>query len=269
MIISGVVTLLIVGAAIEQRRFQAGTLIHPLAPGRGAWALEILQAAGALGVLSMVLIQSFKRPVRSGFHSRAIKQWLGESDSPDPERLSAYSEILDFIAPSYGQDILGLPIEQLSAQLASAADLALIGHRKSLLNSLAGKEAQPCVDRYLELLNTEPRSTQQGPEPQSAQQSLNSETMPELLEARNTLSHVIQRRIDGFQIHFGNEWRDILRVIAITLSAFLATMGILVSGELTTLPFTAVAFALVVGLMGGLLASVARDVVAIIEKYRR
>lgn len=248
MIVAGLVAIMLIGAVVEQRQ-RAGRGLDP--PPLGASALAILQAASALGVLSMVVIQSCKQPLRGKFHARALRQWLGD----DPQ---TFDEVIELIAPAYERDILALPVEQLAAQLASLADIALLGDKERLLGGLAGEKGRPLAGRYEELFTMKSKSS-----------DADFDRMPELLEARSNLSHIIQRRIDGFQVHFGNEWRSILRFMAIALSGLLAALGIFVSGELVSRPYTAAAFALIVGLLGGLLASVARDVVAIVEKYRR
>lgn len=254
MVIAGFVAFTIVGAAVEHRESDLLRLPASAVSLRMVeWAVAILQTSSVLGVLAMVLMQSFKQPLRGWFHFRALRQWLEQDEK-------ALHEVLELIAPSYQQDILALPIEQFSAQLASAANVALLGQREHALRALAGKSAGPHITRYMQLLGK-----QTHPEPSADAYS----EKPELLEVRSTISHIVQRRIDGFQIHVGNEWRGDLRIIAIIFSGGLAGLGILVSLERPDQPFTAAAFTLIVGLLGGLLASVARDLVAIIEKYRR
>lgn len=257
MIIAVFVVLTVVGSAFEQRELGPRTPTASISLRMGQWAIAIFQTSSAFGLFVMILIQSFKQTLRGRFHSRALARWICGPGENAEQRAKALNELLDLIAPSYRRDVLALPIEQLSAQLASAVDIAIMDQRENLLIALAGESARPHIAQLLDWKTQPEIGADTRPE------------KPELLKIRNTILHVIQRRIDGFQIHVGNEWKSILRIIAIALSGGLAGLGVLVSAKWTDQPFTAAAFTMIVGLLGGLLASVARDLVAIVERYRR
>jgi len=234
-------------------------------PGAGTqdmngWATDTLQSASALAILVTALIQSFKLPLRGRFHARSLLQWLLPQlrDRRGWHSGGAYRDLMQLLAPSYPRDVLSLPIEMLAAQLAATVDAALDSPQyAALVLLLTGGDYEPQISRYMQLL------LQQSGAPDTADAST------ELPHLRSLLSNHIQRRLDGWQVHVTNEWKSVLRALTILTSALLATLGVVTSGLFLDRPFTALAFIWTVGLLGGLLSSVARDVIAIVEKQRR
>jgi hypothetical protein len=95
---------------------------------------------------------------------------------------------------------------------------------------------------------------------------------------RTTVAFAIQRSLDHFQIEASAEWKRYLLVAAILLSMVLFTLGLRVFGAGAFIPrypswhdnfLSLLIGTTLVGLCGGFLASIARDVVAVIEKLRR
>ena len=261
-------------AGLEQSHDRSSTLAERVGSNGFAtimktWASAVAQTAAVLGVVSMILIQSVKPVFREHFHKRAVRRWLlfDESglwelrqvrDHDDISSDRGYDDLLNLIAPSYRSDVLALPVEQLSAQIASAAEVALANPTHfHALALLSGAERYQDVRRYAEFFR------EASSRPDDATSSSAS-----WVQFRNELSHHVQRRIDGWQIHTASRWKTALRLTAIVLSASLALFGVFVSGSLFIQPYTSYTFVLTVGLAGGLLASIARDLVAIVEKYR-
>ena|ERR1051326_2215557 len=110
-------------------------------------------------------------------------------------------------------------------------------------------------------------------------------TSASVTDGRAAMALAIQRNLDHFQIATAAKWRRYLLVTCITLSTGLFTLGLGLLGmgsflpELNAPPFKFAAwlgnFVLLllatslVSLFGGLLGSISRDLVAIIEKLRR
>ena len=241
----------------------------------GHWAERVLGTAAVLGVLAMVLIQSFKVRLRRGFHRVSLQRFFADGlrASEKSENRAAVpttyahpdkhyggftgpaADVFRRVAPSYPFDILACPIEQLAAQLASAADIALSRPKDNagLLWALAGEDGAKMVEEHLRL----------------ADLPIGIST-DELFASRQGLSNTIQRRLDGFQVHAGNLWRSDLRLFAVLVSGGLAALGVMVFSDWQKeFACTTLAFVLVVGLLGGLLASIARDLVAVVERLRR
>jgi len=275
LLVLAIVTLIaLFGAGLEQAANRSHTIVTRgttagFAVTMTEWGAAIIQSAAVLGVLSMVLIQSVKTVFRENFHKRSVRQWLLVDDSRSWELLdvlrhddidpnTAYDELLDLIAPSYKSDVFGLPVEQLAAQIASAAELALSNpSHYRVLALLGGAERYQDMRRYAAYVR-EAASQSDDPDASSAS----------WVQSRNELGHHIQRRIDGWQIHSANRWKTALRLAAVAVSASLAFFGVFLSGSFFMQPYTSYTFVLTVGLLGGLLASIARDLIAIVEKHR-
>jgi hypothetical protein len=81
-------------------------------------------------------------------------------------------------------------------------------------------------------------------------------------------SHLLQRRLDTLQLHAQSEWRTCLRLTAIGMSSALSLGGILLLGNLSGGPVVVAALVIAAGVIGGHFASVARDIVATVERRR-
>ncbi len=89
----------------------------------------------------------------------------------------------------------------------------------------------------------------------------------EFLAARNRVSHQIQRAVDALQISVGFRWKFWMQLISILASAALAAAALIISGRHLNSSH-AVCFIVLAAIFSGLLAPVARDLVAAIEQTR-
>jgi len=180
--------------------------------------------------------------------------------------------------------LLDLPIEQLCGQVAAGADRLLdapfatkftptganskdAASIASVLTALAAGSAQ--VKRYLTLAR---KIGSRSGSPESIDSAIASADRSEILQStqlvsdsreyvrlRASLSQRIQRNIDGLQIGTTFWWRRVLRGLAF---AICGVLGLSVfKGDPT--------FSVVCALVGGFIATAARDLVAVIEKARR
>jgi len=88
-----------------------------------------------------------------------------------------------------------------------------------------------------------------------------------LLDARNRVGHRIQRNLDGIQIALGSRWKLWMQVVSITLTVLFVELGILTNVKNYTK--TTLVVGVVLGIVGGYLAPVTRDVVAALQSIRK
>jgi len=231
----------------------------------------LTHAVGA-GLLAMAMIQGIRTlvPVRGAFHCAAVVRWIDESiASVKLEGKSSNDmlrEITELASPasSLGHYALfDLPIEQLCGQIGAGADRLLDDSASKVrLAAATMPEAVPAdapqphkatnVITVLAASSTEVQQFLDGSPPYPP-------TEPrDRMRLRADIAQRIQRNIDRLQISTTFWWRRLLRGLAV---AICWTLGL-------TLLKDAVA-AVVFAIAGGFVATVARDLVAIVEKSRR
>ena len=241
----------------------------PAAPGgRGSGNNQALNAtsgflfeAALVGVMSMALIQIFRKLVRmrGGFHRDEVYRWLDKAAFADLEARVKTGPVMD---------MFDLPSEMLAGQLGAIAEQAL-------------EELPPGAPppRLIERMSA---GDYVAPQRNVAS---GEKTSTSVADTRTALALAIQRNLDHFQISTAAKWRRYLLATCITSSAGLFTLGLGLLSMGSFLPvlnapplkfaawlgnfsllFLAVSL---VSLFGGLLGSISRDLVAIIEKLRR
>jgi hypothetical protein len=227
-------------------------------------------ALTAIGLLTMALIQSARSlfPIRSWYHEDSVRSWLGD------DRVKTLHERLQI--QNSPRDFYDLPLQTLCGQIAAVAEAVLIEYvgsasnlrnttnpLYSLLEGLAGKGAEG----DLKLLQSK-REDSSGHEVQASNPDGINGQDSALTLIRARLGTHIQRNIDHLQITVGTRWRRLIRISAFALSLVLS-LALLLSQKLKWQELLAlVGAAVIAGLIGGYLASVFRDVVAVIEKLR-
>jgi len=196
------------------------------------WTLPLFASSLALGFVVMAIIQLFKLQLRAVFHEREIRRWL---------RGEPVDRFLHVVSPGAGDALLELPIEQLAAQIQAAADAAL-----GIKLPVDGWFLMSCLGRD------------------------NWERFKPIDELRErSTSYIIQRRLDDLQIQVHHGWRQLLRFISLsvsfTLTSFVAAIFGLWRENIVGTAF----LVLLSSLLAGFFASVARDIVATIERARR
>lgn len=211
-----------------------------------------------IGVAAMSLLQVFRRlfRMRGAFHRDVTEEWLGEE---------ATAELYREVGPQRIDDMLDLSSELLTGQLGAIADQVMEKQGRSeprsvLIRRMAAEESAVRA----------PATVEQDP--------------------RIRYAMAIQRNLDQFQISTSAEWRRCLLRTSILLSMALFILGLplLDTGSFIpglidippgarTLPASAhggnfvflLTGTVLIALFGGFLGSIARDVVAIVEKLRR
>ncbi|GBL47658.1 hypothetical protein SFMTTN_3500 [Sulfuriferula multivorans] len=154
-----------------------------------------------------------------------------------------------------------LEIEQLCGQMNAAAQ-ALLDYperHSDLLSCLAALAETEDVE--ILLTPSTPQVPGQ-PKPQA------------LVDARARVIHQVQRSIDGFQISAGFRWKWLLQVTSFGVSFLITGIGFSLSqpsvAKALETPWTRTQWITVVlvGLAGGFLAPIARDLIASLQKLR-
>lgn len=145
-----------------------------------AW--NLLSACAAVGLLSMVAVQSYRLliPVRGRFHRDALAAWMVEGHDTNSTQwkklgelitalkdFSAHRALREFEEPRLGRTdkstgelaalviaLYDLPLEQLCGQLSSTADILLEHPRQSphLMVGLVGQEGMTPLVRLVEAI---------------------------------------------------------------------------------------------------------------------
>lgn len=265
---------------------------------------KFLEGVAAIGILTMALLQVVKGlfPWRGHFQEfvvrtwiqRGLSQWKRPSDSatslvgssPVEERPRDASDIVREIrrlaVTNEEVMLFNLPIEQLCGQITAAAEALLDYPEGDESASKAGDSKKPTQHRGTGIENGQQSLEQvvwalagiagSGEAAIYRQQredyltgKKGSDAEGKFLAYRNRLSQRFQRNIDGLQIEVAQKWRKKLWVAALVLGIVLAGLGCVSFDSWQERIF----FASVGGLSAGFTATVARDIVAMIEKFRR
>ena len=268
-------------------------------------ALDFVWFTVADGALTMVLVQLCRLlvPIRGHFHRSVLHKWFGlavqvEGYSSGPvhawadvmervgltsQQLSAADAVSQFEKYSLERSardlwlnpsvppMYDLPLEQLCAQVNSAAEAALEKPDESpqFLLCLVGIEGAP---QLLELLPKGPS----GPPTSDSQAAVPPADSPSrdslaAAQARGVLVRLIQRRIDAFHIAAGAAWRRKLRTAVVAVGVVLGLL-LALSGMSSAWSVSQVVYGLygiIGGALGGFVAMVFRDLTAIVELKRR
>lgn len=233
-----------------------------------------LGAMAAIGVAAMALIQAAKDvfPLRKTFQRWRLRKWMDQGCREAEARfgatlkdstganINAKRAWKDLVALSVDGDenaLLDLSIEQLCGQMSAAFQMVLDypkQYRDLLL--IAGSYTTPAdMD---EILNTDRSTIARGDGPPTKEQI-------RWADARNRVTHQLQRAVDGFQIATGYRWTYYMKIASFVVSAILAAIAVQTKGggifsHIGVIAFTAV--------LAGFLAPIARDLAATIQKLR-
>jgi hypothetical protein len=215
-------------------------------------------------------------PIRRWFQRNWVRGWLGgkaeyflsRASGPPPEGLEhpEYIERDLIRLATDGDDnaFYDLQIEQLCGQMNAAAQVAIDYPQDypDLIKTLA------CMAKLedIRLLLDPPPAAKQ---PRSSVADPKShEEFNAYVDARNRVTHQIQRAIDALQVSAGFRWKWYLQIASIVLSGIIAGIGVWRFGHFQDTWkqfFTTIG----VAILGGFLAPVARDLVASLQQLRK
>lgn len=230
-------------------------------------AFAFATALAAVGVLTMAFIQTVKDmlPVRRWFQAWWMRSWLERQAATTGLGGSAQRAEDDLVRLATSGDrgaLYDLPIEQMTGQMNAAAQIVLDypWEHEDLLCCLAAQANDADIRR---LLAARPPAT--GPHP-----TLSLEDKSALIDARNRVTHQVQRSLDGLQIAAGFRWKLYLQLASILLSGLFVWVGLVlfvmepIDVFVQHLPLYAL-----IAIVGGFLAPVARDLVAALQQLRK
>lgn len=226
-------------------------------------AYALLVALGGVGIVSMALVQLFKDllPTRLWFQRWWFKRWFTEgaarSGVPEESVDETLQELVNLATEGDERALYELPVEQFTGQLNAAMQAVLDDpqNHPALVQVLA-QRANPEDIRILIL----------GPPSPTVPDF--QKLMDDYLQRRNRIAHHIQRSLDAIQIAMGSRWRFILHVVSILIGTVIILAALTIYGGREFWTGERFAYALVVAVLGGFIAPIARDLVAAIQSLR-
>lgn len=237
-----------------------------------AKAFGFATALAAVGVISMAFLQTVKDvlPARRWFQAAWIGGWLGEQAIRTPaiaaaSAVNAAAAEADLVRLATSGDksaLYDLAIEQVTGQMNAAAQMVLDfpWRHEHLFRCLA---AQADVEDIRRLLDARPPDGQ-------PRRELAAEDKAALIDARNRVTHQVQRSLDGLMISAGFRWKLYLQVASIVLSALIVWVGLMIFVREPIEVFVRhLPLYVALAVLGGFLAPVARDIVAALQQLRK
>lgn len=194
------------------------------------WQMALI--AAAIAVLSAAVVQLMKDllPVRRWFQRHYLKAWFRQRVS-QPQTGPADSNLdsaeQDLVRLATGGDrnaFYDLETAQLCGQMNSAAQIAVAyaDRHQALLRCLA-PEADP---KDIEIVASPPDTNLTAGEPGAVAQSTE---VTAFLDARNRLSHQLQRSVDAIQISMGFRWKLILQIVCYSVCVLASFAAVFVA----------------------------------------
>lgn len=240
--------------------------------GLSGTALSYAGALAIAGTLAMAILQVIKEltPIRRAYQRRWLERWFrvraehftvdavnAGSSIISSARLpldsgKAQSTLVELATGGEAHAFYDLAAEQVVAQMNAAAQIAL-----------------EYPDTYFQLLAV----LSQGADVKDVNQVAVRAEMgirepdPTALDARNRVGHRIQRNLDGIQIALGSRWKLWMQSASITLTVLFVELAIVVNVK--DYNWATLLVGVVLGIVGGYLAPVTRDVVAALQSLRK
>lgn len=241
--------------------------------------LDAALALAAAGTIAMAVIQVIKEvtPVRRRFQRAWMMDWfrrrlaafeasleragkpVGKADIARLRRQIGAPEavnhgLVDLATGGADDAFYDLATEQLVAQMNAAAQMTLDYPARygSVLVVLSQGAALEDVARVL-----------QGAPPADAGAAPDTR---QFLDARTRVGHRIQRNLDAVQIALGARWRFWMQISSIAIATLVVELAVAAKHGASPETF---AVALLLGVIGGYLGPVTRDLVAALQSLRR
>lgn len=216
-------------------------------------------ALAAVGILSMALLEIWKalRHPRRAFQRENFEAWIksrAAETGRDAEK--ALKNIVN-LATAGNQDALyDLPVERFTGQVSAAVQMALAypGRYPDIVGIMAHKAEPNDINTCL--------GPRPDPEDKAARQAH--------AEARNQVASLTQRSLDAIQIDIGNRWARGLHIRSVVVSSVLILIAAIWSsaGRFAEVGARDVVVWIVIAVVGGMVAPVARDLVTALKKVR-
>jgi hypothetical protein len=247
----------------------------------------VAKAVFLIAPITMVIIQLVKIPLLRFYHEKKLKAWLSgysypilpttylsvpafnkrRKDRYGVESMRNKEELLPTLirlsTAGNTYALFQLSIEQLCGQLLAAVQTVFNDpqNHRGLLIALASPQKEDSLNSDIDVL------TPSGDSNKTSKNKKNKQQEQVYLAARSRVHSAIQRNIDSLQISGAIEWRAWLKFVSALVSAVIAIILINVSGVSDQL-FLKFMFVIVVAPVAGYVASVLRDIIAVVEKLR-
>ncbi|GEM_PF-1736407 len=224
--------------------------------------LGAMLALVAAGTIAMAVLQVIKEltPIRLAFQRCWVCSWIAErcqrfnaerdaepDEPPPPTSAIARWQLAELATGREERAFYDLPVEDLVTQANAAAQIAL---------------DQPA--RYWTLLAVLSEGTSRADlRTLLIGQPTTGSTQP-YFDARSRIARRIQRNLDGVRIACGNRWKFLMLLASLVLTTAIVETAVAIHTE----DFQACLLALPIGIVGGYLAPIARDLLAALQKLR-
>ena len=231
------------------------------------WAVPL----AAIGTVSMALIQTAKNvlPLRSWFQRARIRRWLFEAarDVSRPTKVNvcttkAETDLISLATSGDEEAFYNLPIEDLCAQIRNA--VPVIMDYPSLHADLFYCLASEASMEDLAFLLEPPPHEVFFKRDQSAE---NEKRIRAFAAAKARVSLQVRCSVDAIQTSIGFRWKRSLQIASLVLSAAVGIIALYLGGDQNS-SYPRFGATIMIGVLSGFLAPVARDLVAGIEKWR-
>ena len=245
------------------------------------WAVPL----AAIGTVSMALLQTAKNllPLRSWFQRTRLRAWFKArvTGSSEPESKATSTVTTDTttalanveeairdlinLAASGDQDALyDLPIEEMCAKIKDVVSVVL-DYPKLHIHLLSCLASEATAEDIKILMNPPPLESLLKRPDQSTEDEQHA--VRNFAAAKSRVGVQIRSSVDAIQTLIGFRWKFCLQLASVVLSALLGAaalqLGIGPGQDYPKLETT-----LIIAVLAGFLAPVARDLVAALEKLR-
>ncbi len=221
------------------------------------WPMAV--ALAGVGIATMAALQMVKDLFRLQwyFNRWQVRRWLSQrarrchehDASFSPDAGWAHVQLITLATAGDEDAFYSLDCQQIAAQMAAASQIALDYPRLYIhLFLCLAAEAEPAdVRRVL------------GPPPRPAAKIA-------WIAARNRVAHQVQRTLDGLQISLTNRWKRSNQVVSYMLNVLFVMLALRsLNAKLTSMP---IVDSMLVALLSGFLAPVAKDLVTALQQLR-
>lgn len=239
--------------------------------GLSGTAMTFAAALAIAGTIAMAILQIIKEltPLRRSYQQSWLARWFetraerftvaavnAESLFILRDRLpvdagKARAILVDLATGGETNAFYDLTIEQVVAQMNAAAQIALEYPDSYFPLLVILSEGADVADVARVVTRSETGSR---------------EPDPAFLDARNRVGHRIQRNLDGIQIALGSRWKLWMQLASISLTVLFVELAIISN---VRYDFVTLLTGVLLGVVGGYLAPVTRDVIAALQNLRK
>jgi hypothetical protein len=217
----------------------------------------------AIGTISMALLETAKNvlPLRRRFQETRFCVFLKEKNCKTFE--NAEQDLVDLVAAGDRFAFYNSEIEQMCNQIKNGLTAVLdypTAHEE-LISCLAAKASED--DIYLLFHPPHPDTFLKAAQHSTPEEK---EQIRKFAAAKTRVGVEMRCAVDAVQSSIGFRWKQRMRLIALVLSAILGVVALNIGANPGLRP--SLGATIVIGLLAGFLAPVAKDLVAAVESWR-